>query len=43
MEKLDKTLSPEAKEQFLAVWKERRPEVLEWNDKEILYGMFLGM
>jgi hypothetical protein len=41
--KLDKQLSQEKKEQFLAVWQERRPEVLEWSDEEILYAMFVGM
>lgn len=41
--KLDKELSQEQKEQFLAVWQERRPEVLEWSDEEILYAMFMGM
>lgn len=40
---LDKQLSQEQKEQFLAVWQERRPEVLEWSDEEILYAMFAGM
>jgi hypothetical protein len=33
--KLDEELTQEQKEKFLAVWQERRPEVLEWSDEEI--------
>jgi Spy/CpxP family protein refolding chaperone len=36
-------LTEEQKEQFLAVHQERRPEVLEWSDEEILLAMSLGM
>ena len=36
-------LTKEQKEQFLAVWQEHRPEVLDWSDDEILLAMSLGM
>lgn len=33
----------EQKQEFLARWQERMPQVLDWSDEEILFGMLMGM
>lgn len=39
----EQELTEEQRDLFIAIWAERMPQVVNWSDDEILYGMFVGM